>query len=219
MLRGVKIDYIDTLTDFGLAVLADIKIETPKLKTNYINVPGANGALNLSNYPQGRPTFEMRHITFTLFKGVDDLSLWASYKELLVRFHGREVTVKLPTDNYAYEYKGVIQFGDVTGFNSGKITADLYADPVKYQDIERTIDVSDGEAHKMLLTNFGTESFLTVSSDGDVLVADENEEQIYVSMSAVTDHVIDTYPIPFGRSLIYVAGEGNVTVKYKEVTL
>ena len=101
-----------------------------KLKENYVNIPGANGSLNLSYAPQGYPVYEDREISFTLFKGVDDIALEAIRAELANMFHGKEVELALPNDPNSF-WTGVIQFGAISGYNSGKIPVTFRAQPYK----------------------------------------------------------------------------------------
>jgi len=93
MLYGVDIrgehEEVNTLSDYGLCILDDLTIGEAKLKENYVNIPGANGSLNLSYAPQGYPVYEDREISFTLFKGVDDIALEAIRAELANMFHGK----------------------------------------------------------------------------------------------------------------------------------
>lgn len=134
MLYGVLIsgedEEINTLSYYGLYILDDLTIGEAKLKENYINIPGANGSLNLSYAPQGYATYEDREISFTLFKGVNDANLEIIRSDLANKFHGQEVELTLPNDNDHF-WKGVIQFGGISGYNSGKIPVTFRAQPYK----------------------------------------------------------------------------------------
>ena len=134
MLYGVNIkgkdEEINTLSYYGLCILDDLTIGEAKLKENYVDIPGANGSLNLSYAPQGYAVYEDREISFTLFKGVDDVELETIRAELANSYHGQEVNLILPNDLYSY-WAGVIQFGAISGYNSGKIPVTFRAQPYK----------------------------------------------------------------------------------------
>ena len=134
MLYGVVIsgehEEVNTLSYYGLCILDDLTIGEAKLKENYVDIPGANGSLNLSYAPQGYAVYEDREISFTLFKGVDDVMLETIRAELSNSFHGQEVNLILPNDLYSY-WAGVIQFGAISGYNSGKIPVTFRAQPYK----------------------------------------------------------------------------------------
>ena len=136
MLHGISIEWFDeqiqynSLTEDGLCLLDDLTIGEAKLKENYVDIPGGNGSLNLSYAPQGYPVYEDREISFTLFKGVDDIALEAIRAKLANMFHGQEVDLYLPNDRNSY-WTGVIQFGAISGYNSGKIPVTFRAQPYK----------------------------------------------------------------------------------------
>lgn len=136
MLHGIGIEWFDeqiqydSLTEDGLCLLDDLTIGEAKLKENYVDIPGGNGSLNLSYAPQGYPVYEDREISFTLFKGVDDVVLEAIRGGLASAFHGQEVHLFLPNDPDSY-WTGVIQFGTISGYNSGKIPVTFRAQPYK----------------------------------------------------------------------------------------
>ena len=136
MLHGIGIEWFDeqiqydSLTEDGLCLLDDLTIGEAKLKENYVDIPGGNGSLNLSYAPQGYPVYEDREISFTLFKGVDDVALEAIRAKLANMFHGQEVHLILPNDLHSY-WAGVIQFGAISGYNSGKIPVTFRAQPYK----------------------------------------------------------------------------------------
>lgn len=136
MLHGIGIEWYDeqiqydSLTEDGLCLLDDLTIGEAKLKENYVDIPGANGSLNLSYAPQGYPVYEDREISFTLFKGVDDVALEAIRSKLANMFHGEKVELILPNDLNSC-WVGVIQFGAMSGYNSGKIPVKFRAQPYK----------------------------------------------------------------------------------------
>ena len=121
---------VNTLSDYGLCILDDLTIGEAKLKENYVNIPGANGSLNLSYAPQGYATYEDREISFTLFKGVNDAELEIIRSDLANKFHGKKVDLMLPNDN-ANMWECIIQFGGISGYNSGKIPVTARANPYK----------------------------------------------------------------------------------------
>ena len=130
---GVKINGIDTYEEYGLMLLADVVVGAPELKETRIEVPGRSGTLNLSYAATGRPTYKDRPITFNLFKSVNDTALDMLRSKLRALFHGQEVTLSFPFDK-SHFYTGVIQFGEMKGYNSGKIPVSVTAYPYKYEN-------------------------------------------------------------------------------------
>lgn len=143
MLHGVKINGIDTLSAYGLALLADIKISSPKLRETRVAIPGMDGDLNLSYALTGGPVYDNRDIAFTLFAGVNDFELEAVRSVLVNEYQGREVAVSFPTDETHF-YFGVIQFGDITGYNTGRIPVRMVAGPWQIKNEETVVRESIG---------------------------------------------------------------------------
>lgn len=139
MLYGVILDGINTLEKYGLALGADVKIGSPRLKETRVSIPGANGDLNLSYAVSGRPTFENRPLEFSLFRPVDDAKLTAVKSSLMNSFHGREVKIIFPFDRSRY-FKGTLSVGDMSGYNSGRFPVSATVFPYKYE-----MTTSDGD--------------------------------------------------------------------------
>lgn len=129
MIHGVKINGTDTLTTYGLMVLADISEGSPALKTAYVDIPNGDGSLDFS-YFTGEPHYSERTVTFTLFKKVDDTALQGLRQMLMSAYHGKIVDVYLPTST-DYYYTGTLQIGDLVGYNQGKISCTLRAQPFR----------------------------------------------------------------------------------------
>lgn len=132
MLYGVKLNGVDTLKEYGLMLLADVKIGTPKLKETRKSIPGANGDLNLSYAITGRPTYENRPLSFSLFRSANDVTLTAIKSSLMGKYHGREVKIQFPFDRNRY-YTGVLSVGETAGYNSGKFSVSAEVYPYKLE--------------------------------------------------------------------------------------
>ena len=130
---GMIINGENTLDKYGLMLLADYTISSPKIKENRISVPGANGSINISSPDvNGNPIYEDVEGDFNLFKSVSDAELSDLREILLGKYNGRTVQVILPFDPTHY-YEGTLTFGSMSQFNSGKIPLHLKAFPYKFE--------------------------------------------------------------------------------------
>ena len=59
---GVIINGINLFERFGLLSLTDLKISSPALKSNFKDVPGMHGSLNLSYALTGEPVYKDRDV-------------------------------------------------------------------------------------------------------------------------------------------------------------
>lgn len=82
-------------------------VEPPPQKTDYLDIPGANGVVDLSNVPLGMATFQNRvgSWEFYIAHDVIDEPWEVTYEKLLQKLHGKQVAVIL-TDDPSYYYVG-----------------------------------------------------------------------------------------------------------------
>ena len=142
MLYGAIIDGVNTLTRYGLFLGADIEIGEPARKDSTVNVPGADGVLDMSDAPQGYPVYNNRTISFTLLKrstSADELD--ALRTDLRDLYHGKKVTLILPTDP-DYYFEGVISIGKLGGYDAPYIPVTMSAYPYKIKLTETTVTVT-----------------------------------------------------------------------------
>lgn len=133
MTYGVIIDGMDTKEEWGLILLDDLTVESPAPNINLVTVPGVNGAYDFSDI-LGSVTYQMRNISFTLFKRVNDFQLKEIRDELADQFHGKHVELVLPDDE-EHHYAGRMSIGGVTGYNTGRIAVTMIAEPVVYNEV------------------------------------------------------------------------------------
>ncbi len=126
---GVIINGINLFERFGLLSLTDLKISSPALKSNFKDVPGMHGSLNLSYALTGEPVYKDRDVTFTLYKRhCNDKKLELIRRDLFVLCHGMDDTLIHPVDPQHY-FSGVISIGELSGEEDGKIPVAMVANP------------------------------------------------------------------------------------------
>ena len=220
MLYGIKINGVDTLSTYGLCVLADLKVMAPELKDEYLDIPGADGSLNMSYAISGEPVYKDREISGTLFRKVDDVALDQLRMTILNAYHGREVTVHLPTDASHY-FRGVLQFGDLTGYNSGQIPFSARVNPWRYKNAPTTVTRDDLTANYKTLT-------LTNERRSVVPSITVTKETTLLWGAATYTIAAGTYKLPdivlvqgsnTLKAKLTAAASGSITVEYQEASL
>ena len=212
MLYGVCIDNVDTLREFGLILCADLKISKPKLKENRVDIPGGDGSLNMSYSPQGYPVYKDRSIGFTLFKPMGETEREQLTSELCNRWGGREVTLILPNDEDHF-WTGTIEFGDISGYNSGKIPVSMTVHPYKKR-VRQTVRKIQGNGSVTLVNermpvapSISNSAEATLSWEGKSVTLEQGE------------HVIPQLLLQQGNTVIGVTTSGEVTFTYREGSL
>lgn len=103
MARGTDFGGIHSYRDLHL-IQASVAVDPAKPKTNFINIPGADGAKDFSEAPAGRVVFNTRKITwiYKLYPGDN----WATkYAQVSNAINGRSCRITLD-DDPDYYYPG-----------------------------------------------------------------------------------------------------------------
>lgn len=228
---GVTINGTDTLTQWGLILLDDLHIGEAPLKGELVDVPGADGALNLSYGLSGRPVFGMRDISFTLFasglsrsgtqllhnrpKNEEEVNLIRT--ELQGLYHGREVDLYLPDDATHY-WHGIISIGPKDKFNSGRIPISITAQPYRLKTAvtEATFSIAGNRVQTITLSNEGMRVSPLVSTNK---VCTINKDGHYWSLEPNTvDAKLSGFYLDAGTTSLVINTSGatsTVTLKFK----
>jgi hypothetical protein len=78
----------------------------PKVKTHYVDIPGRDGLIDLSEVVTGRPMFDNRTGSFEFYVDRDFKNWIDLYSELLKQFNGRQLMAILE-DDPKYYYFGI----------------------------------------------------------------------------------------------------------------
>ena len=221
MYYGAIINRIDTLMTWGLILLDDLEEGAPELKTNYQDVGGMDGLLDLSKAVTGRPVYGNRAVSFTLCRRRP----WTASAmeriraELLARFHGQEVTLTLPT-NREHHYTGVMQIGPLSGQARDRLPVTLDAAPWRQRN-EPTVITADltQTAQDIYLTNEARFVVPTITTTARTRLTLAGHEYY---LDAGTSRVLDIELAP-GPNLIQAAlmgaDTGKITLTYTEAIL
>lgn len=107
-MQGVTINKKHSYWDWGLCLKTMPVVSPPKPKTKLIDIPGTDGALDLSKILTGKMHYERREITCT-FLLLCDRERWPLvYSEVLNHIHGQTVEIILDNDP-EYCYTGIAE--------------------------------------------------------------------------------------------------------------
>lgn len=109
MYYGVQFGDFHSYKDWGLYLNEPPEISPPEPQTYYVDVPGRNGALDLTETLTGGVAYNDRTIGFK-FLTVRPRSEWpALYHEILNDIHGKSMQIVLDEDpDYYYEGRAVV---------------------------------------------------------------------------------------------------------------
>ena len=100
---GVTFGNYHSYKAWGLK-LKEIKIGLPEVKTSYVEVPGMNGSLDLTEATFGGVTYGMRTLKFSFDARNCTYKDWSSLiSTIAAAIHGQKLPIMLDTDpNYRY---------------------------------------------------------------------------------------------------------------------
>lgn len=114
---------------------------TPKL--NYVEIPGSNKSLDLTEYLTGIPTYSERKGSFEFYV-MDDGTTWAERRKLFANYFNGRKMMMIMTDEPDRYYRGRFYFKGWQSDASGgrpKITIEYQIDPYRYYGDGREADL------------------------------------------------------------------------------
>jgi phage-related protein len=200
--------------DYGL-IVAPYAIPMPEPQTNFVEIPGRDGALDLSE-AFGAVRYADRIIPLTLYAR-------ATFDTLISVFaadvHGRRMNMILDRDP-AYYYDARITLEDVER-HAGycELSLECRAKPYKLEHFETTITVLPTGSASVTLTNtrMPVVPSITVSAEM-TLTYTLNEKEYTVTLAAGT-HIIPSLVLIEGDTEIAITGTGRITFTYRKGAL
>lgn len=123
---------VNTYDDWFLIPDSRPTIVNPSVQTSYIDVPGASGSIDASDWLTGFPTYADREGDLVFFVENDHGNWTDRRNEINAKVHGRKVKLMLE-DEMDYFYKGRLQVNDWSSeANWSKLTLKYRLEPFKY---------------------------------------------------------------------------------------
>ena len=218
MERFFILDKFNTWYDWCLILTAK-DVTPPEPKTNYVNIDGMNGTLDLSESLTGEITYNDRTVTATFWTSE------GSYKdrEKLLRdivscLHGKKIKIIEPDDPEHYFYGRVKIVSKINILAYAEFSIECTCEPWRYsiEDTFRTFDVNSTLVNNLVINNQGIKTLTP-----DIEVVGAIDITYGDSKISLIDGVykISDIRLKQGVNVIGVSGNGSVTFKYKEADL
>ena len=110
-MRGVTFCDKHSYWDWGLMLTKTPEISSPEPKTHYVDIPGAQGSLDLTEALTGKVQFKNRTLTLEFITKADRENWSAIYSDILSELHGQFKEISLDDDPQHY-YKGRVKVSD-----------------------------------------------------------------------------------------------------------
>lgn len=218
MEREFTFDDIKTFHTWHLILTAK-SITPPTVKTNYVNIGGMSGTIDLSEALTGEPTYNDRTISAKFWTNEGNRqSRERLLREITTTLHGRKIKVIEPDDpdHYFIGRASIKSVNNILPY--AEFTIDIVCEPWRYSitDTHRSVSVNSATPVNIVISNSGIKTVcptiivvgaVTVKYDDVVL---EFGDGTYKSSSIKFKHDIST---------VSISGNGTVTFTYREADL
>ncbi len=200
--------------DYGL-IVAPYAIPMPELQTNFVEIPGRDGALDLSE-AFGTACYADRIIPLTLYTRAPFDTLISAFA---ADIHGRRMNVIFDRDPTFY-YDARITIEDVERhWGYCELSLECRAKPYKLEQFETAITVLPSGSATVTLTNMRMPVVPTITVSAEMTLAFTiNEKNYSVTLSAGT-HTVPSLVLTEGETKIEITGTGRVTFTYRKGAL
>lgn len=217
MERFFLLDKVNTWYDWRSYLTAK-DVTPPEPKTNYVELDGMSGTLDLSESLTGNITYEDRTITATFW------TCEGSFKErerllrkVVSSLHGKKIKIVEPDDPSHYFYGRVKVKSRQNILPYAEYSIEAICEPWRYaiEDTVRTVKVS-GDTTSVVIHNNGVKTVCP-----DIAVTGSVEISYNGGSTTLTDgsYKISDIRLYQGSNIVEVSGVGTVTFTYKEADL
>lgn len=137
-MQGVKFDDKHSYIHWGLMLKSRPVISPPTPKTKYVDVPGADGAIDMTDALTGYTQYQNRKISFEFILMAGRENWPAIYSDIMDTLHGRKVKITFD-DDPDYYYTGRVTVGK---WDAAKVTAIITmsaeVEPFKTETLRKT---------------------------------------------------------------------------------
>lgn len=203
--------------DFGLIPTSKPVIVPPSPKLEYIEIPGRQGELDITESLAGEVIYEMRTGSFDFI--VSGKETWQEvYGRLLRNIHGKRNSIILDTEK-DYVYQGRVWVSEYqSDKNHDRIHLEYKLDPYKYSTLDTKGSGEIGNKHIGVVIT-GTQR-VTLPYDSDMTIVPEFHNK---TTSTVTLHVngkkfslpkgVSRFPEIRGRKDLVLTFTGSSTIE------
>lgn len=216
--RTFIINNKSTYHDFNL-YLTGKSITPPEPKTNYIELDGANGSLDLSEALTGEVAYKDRTLTASFFRDEGTrLERETLLRDLTRMLHGHKVKIIEPDDLEHY-YLGRAKITNLKNTASHtEFNIEAQCEPWRYaiEETNRRVDVNSQDLTRVVINNKGLRTVcpnINIVGNVNIIIGG------VVNSLSTGDYKISSLKLKHGYNIVNVSGSGSVTFKYREADI
>lgn len=213
MNNGVTFGSKNSITDWDLLMISKSIGEAEPI-TNYIEIPGRDGALDLSE-SLGEVKYKNRTLTFE-FDLFNPISFYTTQREIINYLNGKKLKITLDQDPNYYFIGRCRVTGSSISKNLGHFTIECVCEPYRYKQNITTIsnNVTAGNSYsykndrKSVVPTLTLSSAMTLSFNGTSY-----------SVGAGTNKILGINFKEGTNTITVTNGSGTLSVSYQEASL
>lgn len=217
MERFFKFDKFNTFYDWH-CILTSKDATDPEPKTNYIDLDGMNGTLDLTESLTGEVTYNDREIVASFWTDYGNRADREKLLQNIVRsLHGKKIDIIDPDYPDHFCRGRVVITKKVNNLAYAEFTIEAICEPWRYANDEtvRVVNVA-GNSVDVVINNQGVKTlspYLTVN--GDVVITVNGASS---NLNTGT-YLMTGIKLKSGANIVNVAGDGSVVFTYREAVL
>lgn len=214
-MQGVTFGDLHSKRDFGL-LLESKEIGSPTVKTEKIDIPGADGVLDMTDFFGGPKYENVTHkFDFILSDRNSLLSVFTAVKNAI---HGKKVRIILD-DDPSFFYMGrcfVSSFTSSKGI--GTISVECDCEPWKYKAAETVVTKTVSGSARITLNNSRRHVVpkVKITSSGSIRLT---YQTVNVWNLAAGEYTLPDLELVEGENIVDASGTGSVTFTWREAAL
>lgn len=215
-MKGVTFGAYHSFNDFSL-ILASKEIGAPTVKSMKIDIAGADGSLDLTDF-FGEPKYENVTHKFQFSTVVQQSEFAATFSTVKNALHGKKMRVILDDDSHFY-YVGRLTVSSFTSSKGiGSISIEADCEPYKYKLDKTVVSRSVNGTDIIVLTNSRKRAV------PEVLIETESSLNIVYKDGNVWDLGSGSFTLlelelAEGDNTVTVTGTGSITFTWQEAGL
>lgn len=218
MERFFILDKFNTWYDWALVLTAK-DITPPEPKTNYVEIDGASGSLDLSESLTGEVTYKDRTVSAAFWTSEGSRNDREKLINKIVSvLHGKKIKIIDPDDPEHYFYGRVNVKSRNNILPYAEFTIEAICEPWRYaiNESERRVVVKSSTVTNAVINNNGVKTLCPVITvTGSVTITFEGTK---ITLSAGSYKISDI-KLRQGVNIIGVSGNGSATFTYREADL
>lgn len=210
-MKGITFGSYHSYNDLNLILNAK-EIGSPAIKERKIEIEGADGFLDLTDFFGGEPKYENVTHRFefsTIVQRPGFLSLYSTVKNAL---HGKKMRIILDDDPLFY-YIGRISVSPLTNEkNIGKITIECDCEPYKYKLNKTVVSVAVADTKMITLTNSRKRAVPEITTTASfTIIFGENTWAVNAGTFTLPE-----IELMEGANYLSAIGNGTITFEWQE---